>query len=475
MKSQKSRQSTLLRPLVTVAVLAILLSFSLKSSTAAGPSISLEQFLSEVEGGNPELKAAKEASEGAKLRSKEANMKLFAPRLEAKAQWVSDQRKSAFLVYDSFKNNIFDVSVSQQTNYGLVGTVSYGLVQTGYIGLGLPIYYYGSPKVELSFDLWQNFLGRDIRAQEVLAESGILASRYHQSFAAKAARAEAEAAYIQLAAARAVHTVYLNSSQRAKEIYNWNSRRFRLNLGEDSDLFQAEANLQATELALQSSMDQVRAAARAFNKARGIDSDVVNETLTLPETKNASTPVRAEIRDDVRAAREQTRSAAAQAEIGKEGTKPTLQVFAGYALNSQEENSGTAFSKSFNNQDPTKMVGIRLSTPLSFSSREIRSGYEKERIAAEMTADQKLFHQEVEWKDLVSRLSEAKSRLTVAEKLAAIQQKKALNERKRLSRGRTTTYQSLIFETDYNQAESQRIQAQSEVLLLLARMKTFGG
>ncbi|RYZ80227.1 MAG: hypothetical protein EOP06_25730 [Proteobacteria bacterium] len=61
------------------------------------------------------------------------------------------------------------------------------------------------------------------------------------------------------------------------------------------------------------------------------------------------------------------------------------------------------------------------------------------------------------------------------EKLATIQQKKALNERKRLTRGRTTTYQSLIFETDYNSAESQRIQAQSEVLLIMARMRTFGG
>jgi hypothetical protein len=109
------------------------------------------------------------------------------------------------------------------------------------------------------------------------------------------------------------------------------------------------------------------------------------------------------------------------------------------------------------------------------SSSDVRSGYTKENIAAEIRSERKLFDQEVEWKDLVQKLTEAKARLSVAEKLSDIQRKKALNERARLKRGRTTTYQSLIFETDYNQAEYRRIQTQSEVLILLAQMKTFGG
>jgi outer membrane protein TolC len=55
-----------------------------------------------------------------------------------------------------------------------------------------------------------------------------------------------------------------------------------------------------------------------------------------------------------------------------------------------------------------------------------------------------------------------------------IQKKKVENERSRLKRGRSTTYQTLTFSQDYNSSEASRIQAQTQVLSILARMKTFG-
>ncbi len=445
------------------------------AQVACAASLSLDEYLTQVEGSSPDVKAAREASEGAALRSEEA-AQIYAPQLSATAQWTKDKRQSPFLIFDHFKNNIFDVNVSQLTNFGLEGKLGYSLIQTGYVGLGRPIYYYGSPNLELSFDLWRNWLGSETQAREAVNDAATLAARYQNSFAAKAARAEAETAYFQLASARAVTQVYKNSLERAQEIYGWNNRRFKLNLGDDADLYQAEANLEATKLALQASQDQARVAARNFNRARGIDSDLVEENVALPDPTRIRVPVRTEMRDDVRAAREQSRAAAAQATLGAESTKPKLQVFGAYAFNSQDEFRSDAISNSFKSDAPTRTIGIRLTTALSFGkAADIRSGYGRERVAAEISADQKLFNQEVEWKNLVNSLNEAKARLTIAEKLAAIQQKKALNERKRLSRGRTTTYQNLIFETDYNNAESSRIQAQSEVLQILARMRTFGG
>lgn len=445
------------------------------AQVASAASLSLDEYLAQVEGSSPDVKAAREASEGAALRAEEASL-IYSPQLSATASFTKDKRQSPFLTFDHLKNNLFDVNVSQLTNFGLEGKLGYSLIQTGYVGLGRPIYYYGSPNLELSFDLWRNWLGSETKARESVNDAATLAARYQNSYAAKAARAEAETAYVQLASARAIAQVYSNSLERAKEIYNWNSRRFKLNLGEDSDLFQAEANLEATKLALQASQDQARVAARAFNRARGIDSDTVEETVMLPNPANVRIPVRTEMRDDVRAAREQSRVAAAQATLGAESTKPKLQVFGTYALNSQEVEHNDAISHSFRSDAPTRTVGVRLTTSLSFGkASDIRSGYGKERVAAEVSADQKVFNQEIEWKNLVNSLNEAKARLAIAEKLSAIQQKKAVNERKRLSRGRTTTYQNLIFETDYNNAESSRIQAQSEVLQILARMRTFGG
>jgi outer membrane protein TolC len=249
-----------------------------------------------------------------------------------------------------------------------------------------------------------------------------------------------------------------------------------LNLSEDSDLFQAEANLESLRLSVASSADALRSASRAFNQARGIDSDDVPEVLALPDPKSVKTPERAQIRDDVRAAREQQRAASASAQLGIEKNKPSLEVYGAYARNSQDVAQNDAIRDSFHSDQPTNVIGVRLSVPLAVgASSDSRAGYAKERAAADALAEQKLFDQEVEWKDLVQKLSEAKARLEIAEKVADIQKKKALNERQRLKRGRTTTYQSLIFETDYNQAEYRRIQTQSEVLTLLAQMKTFGG
>ena len=113
--------------------------------------------------------------------------------------------------------------------------------------------------------------------------------------------------------------------------------------------------------------------------------------------------------------------------------------------------------------------------PLAFGTRsDVVRGYELEREGADTLVAQKLFEQEVEWKNLTQQLSEAKRRYDIAASLSKIQKQKVESERVRLKRGRTTTYQTLIFNIDFNSAEATRIQAQENVLGILARMKTFG-
>jgi outer membrane protein TolC len=464
-----------------IFLLALIAAWLGTGLATAAEVLSLDQFLAQVESGNQNIVAAKTASQGAGLRLTESSL-LYSPILDATAQWVHDKRHSPFLAYDQFVNDSFEVGISEQTPFGLHARLSYNLTQTGYEGLNFgtqaspPVYYYGSPKIELTFDLWRNLFGSETQSEHDLIEAGALATKYGQSYQAKASRAAAETAYIKLAAARELDLVNRNSFGHAQEIYDWNLRRSKLNLNENSDLYQAEANLESLRLSVAMSADALRSASRAFNQARGVDGDDVKEAIQLPDPKSVQTPQRAELRDDVRSAREQQRVASAQAQMGKEKNKPTLQLFGTYARNSQEVSKTDAFSESFNANEPTKAVGVRLSMPLLVGdSANARDGYGKERIAAEKLADQKIFDQEVEWKDLVQKLADAKERLTIAEKLADIQKRKSTNERDRLKHGRSTTYQSLIFETDYNQAEYQRIQTQSEVLSLLAQMKTFGG
>ncbi len=481
MNAHRSKKTSLARSYPFLVVLFALVSAWFSKANGAekarvsGPELALEQYLTQAEGENKAITAAKEASEGASLRVGESSL-IYSPIFETQALWMEDKRQSAFLSYDRFINNSLDVGISQLTPYGFRGKLSYNLTKTGYVGLGRPIYYYGSPKIELSVDLWRNFFGAETRAQHEALEAAALAAKYQQSYLVKANRARAESAYIQLAAARDLHVMNLSSLERAKDLYGWNAKRSRLNLGEDSDLFQAEANLESIRYAVVSSTDAIRTASRAFNQARGVDSDDVPETLTLPDPRRVKTPDRAPVRDDVRAAQEQQRAISAQAQLGSEKNKPSFEVFGTYARNSQEEQRGEAIERSFDATQPTKAVGVRLRVPLAVGTlRDAQRGYAREKVAAEILSTQRFFDQEIEWKDLSQKLEEAKNRLTFAEKLAAIQRKKTLNERRRLSRGRTTFYQTLIFENDYNQAELQRIRAQSEVLTLIAQMKTFGG
>jgi outer membrane protein TolC len=353
--------------------------------------------------------------------------------------------------------------------------VSYTLTNYEYIG-NRPRFWEGQPKIEVSQSLLRNGFGSETRAQAEIVEASALAAQYQQSFQAKAVRAEAEGAYIRLASARELRVINESSLKRAQEILEWNNRRSRLNLGEDSDLYQAQANIESVRLQLQSAIDSERTAARDFNRLRNVDGDEVTDVVNLPESVAALAPSRAQFRDDVQAAIANTRVAAASAAIGKEKNKPTLEVYGQYALNARENTSTTAISRSFQEEamGPTSALGVRFSTPILVSSQsDVVKGYAREKAAAETLKDQRLFEQEVRWKELVLRFDEAKKRYAIAQKLVEIQRKKAATERARLRRGRTTTYQTLLFDQELNQAEAGRIQAVGDILQLTAQMKTY--
>lgn len=456
----------------TVIIVTALFAFTV--SVRAADTLSIETYMNQVEGGNQNLISAKEAAQGASMRTAEAKL-IFTPSLFAEAQQINDHELNALFpgAYQKLRMDTYTLGVMQQTPFGTQVSLSYTLNNADYVPR--PRFWEGAPKLEVSQSLWRNFLGSEFRAQKQLVEAGGLASQFGQSFQVKATRAEAESAYIRLAAARDLVQVFKSSFDQANELLKWSSRRTKLNLGENTDLYQAQANFEARNLSLQTALDEERSAARQFNRMRNVDADVVNETIILPPIQSAAVPERALIRDDVRAAQESTRVAAAQAQLGVDRNRPTLVVYASHALNSRDPERSEAFSRSFHSDFPTTAVGLKFQTPIllgySFSAID---GYKKEKIAAENLSAQKLFEQESEWKDLVQRLGEAKRRYAISEKLVAIQKRKSVNERGQLKRGRSTTYQTLIFDQDLNSAEASRIQSQSEVLGILARMKTFG-
>lgn len=471
----KSKENPYYSLSVFVAAALCFLSIGALSANAA-ETLPLDSYLQQVEGDNQSIRASREASEGAGLRASEGKL-VYSPILSAGIQRLDDHKLNALFpgAYEKIYSDLMTVGLSQQTSFGTEAKVSYTLTSFHYVG-SQPKFWEGLPRLELSQQLLGGGFGSSTRAQKEILEAGARVTQFSKSYNVRALRSQAEGAYINLAATRELREINENSLKRGQDILDWNSRRFRLNLGENSDLLQAQANMESIKLQLQNAIDSERIASREFNRLRNVDGDSVADTLILPSVDSASVPARAQYRDDVRAAIENTRVAAAQAIVGKERNKPMLEVYGSYALNARKAEGRDAVSDSFRTDYPTSVFGLRFQTPLLIGAQsDAIKGYAKEAVSAEIDKDQKLFDQEIQWKDLNLRLLEAKKRYGISVKLYEIQNRKAIAERARLRRGRTTTYQSLLFDQELSNAEAMKIRAQAEILQIVAQMKTFGG
>ena len=410
---------------------------------------------------------------------------MYAPNLFAQAEWDDDFFRNATFpeAYRSFFEDNYSIGVKELTPYGVNFSVSYLLSHQGYLqavdfvsgNVSDRLFWEGTPKIEGTISLLRNFGGSETKASEEVTRATALVSQYNSSYQVKATREEAENAYVRLVSAQQLVKVYEDSLTNANDVLSWNERRMRVNLGESSDLLQAQANVESSKLLLQQSQDDVRVAARDFNRLRNADSDALDDELILPSIDNVQIPPRAVLRDDVRAAQENARLVAAQAKLGEERNRPTLEAYGSIGFNDRDFEAPETFTGSFSLGQQTTAVGLRFNMPLAFGTRDdtVR-GFSIQREASEALVVQKRFEQEVQWHDLTEQLGEAKRRYDIAVALSKIQKRKVENERVRLKRGRTTTYQTLIFNIDYNSAEAARIQAQGQVLTILAKLRTFG-
>jgi outer membrane protein TolC len=476
-------------------ILALLLSVQ---TSFAATRLNPDQYLSQVKEGHSGVKGAFLASQGAQLRSEEGHL-LLAPTAFAEFRITADAKlpQFVFLTYDRQMFQYYTFGVRKLTTFGLQASLHYDLNNQYYVNPAAApgsvigpsanfintSYAVASPVFEITQNLWSNGFGRSTRAIQEQHEAQAMASSYQNSFQAKSILMTAEQTFWRLALARQAVDVQKEALDRARKIYEWNSRRARLELGDRSDVIQSEALVQARELELKSAQIEEKLASRAFNSMRNVDSDHVAEDLVelKPELLDTlQVPKRVQFRDDVLAAKENARASTASAEIALERDRPTLDVYASIALNGQSgplpfNNLSDSISNSFSFNRPTETVGLRFSAPIDIGVlQNSREGWRQEQISADMNFSRKVFEQEQGWKELSENVEESVNLYKLSLKLEDVQKSKLLNERNRLQRGRSTTYQVLLFEQDYLQAQLTRIRNEAKVLNLLAQMKLFG-
>jgi outer membrane protein TolC len=470
--------------LVTLALIALNIAPN-AWSTDSGSFLTLQDYIHQVKLNNDGIKGPQASSEGSGLRSKEGTL-LLAPTAFITAQTSRDLRETLSSSFQGTQTSTaaYSLGLSKLTTFGLQAKLSYNLHSTSISGASpalvtQPEYYDARPTLEFTQSIWRNGFGREVRATQDLLEAQALVVSYAEGFRVTAALAQAEAAYWRLVIAREAVKVQRESLDRFTKMRDWNARRTNLNLTDRADLLQAEAGLQARKLDLKTAMDEEQSAARALNTIRGIDSNVVDANLSSLEffrVHEIKPPTRKEFRQDVLAAQEQQRAAIANSIIGRERNSPAFELFANLSLNGRDADINPALKESVTGQYPWTVVGIRLSAPLDFSTlSETRKGYHLDIHAAGLSYARKVFEQEREWNDLSQKLEDAKKRLILANSVETAQHEKLLHEKTRHSRGRTTTFQVLLFEQDFANAQLAYLRAQAEILGLVAQMKTFGG
>jgi outer membrane protein TolC len=443
----------------------------------------LNQYLEQVKQNNLGLQGSRKISYGASQREGEGRQ-ITKPSLFAQGEYLkSVNNPLAGIAGTDSQQQSYKLGLSQTTSFGLQGRIYYDYQHQSFSGINPTLINNSqttntaSPVIELTLPLARNWAGRETRATVALLESEARMTKYSERFKARMILANAEVAYWRLAIASQMVAIQQQSLQRAEKIRTWTTKQSTLLFAGTSDLLQAEAAVESRKLDLATALDQQRLSARVFNTFRGVSGFCVTERLESIDNYSIDRlkiPERMGPRDDVKAAAEQTKIARANAQLGIEKNKPNLELYTIHAFNGIDPSANEAISQSFSWNYPSTVVGLRFQMPLDRKLSGIRSGYKNEICGAEDQFRQQAYEDRRLWEELLLRLERAKNRLGIAQQLKSIQLKKVKEERARLALGKTTTYQVLMFEQDYANAQLSALLVQSEILELLAQLKTYG-
>lgn len=463
-------------------MLRLLLIFMFFVVPTLSQALSLDNYLWQVKAFHLGLQGALQARDGALLHSKDGEL-LVTPTLFANVSLSNDHKVDPLFGTNQTIRDEYSFGISQQTTFGLLARVYYTYdyqyfnFLPGSIAPPFRINQ-GRPTIELTQSFIKNSLGSLTQAQIEAAEASALATSYMESYQTREIFAQAESAYWNLSLARSSALVAKEVLDRAQELYNWNAKRERLRLVDKSDVVQTNALLKLRELDYQQALDNQRSASRAFNQFRGQDSEFVKdgvETLGRLKVIPSEPPTRAEMREDVRGAQQQSLASQANSRLGYEKDRPLLDVYVSYSANGSNVGVPSTIIHSFSPDQPTLTGGLRFSMPLDFSRVAVaKKGYAIEEEGAAKTYQRRVFEQENEWHELNQKLKDARARLSLSQTLEDVQKEKLTVERERLNHGKTTTFNVIQFEQDAAQAALGTLRAQAEILQIIAQMKTFG-
>ncbi len=456
-------------------------SFAKKSET-----LSLEDYLSQVKGENLEIAAANQSAEAfEKLKTKAKLVTAVNFFATSESGFVEQNQALQILRYSKVYNRKNQVGISQTNDFGLSTKLYYSLNHVTYKDLTTSSSnpslassnYQSTPTLEFSLPLWQNLAGASTKASKEYLNFYNESQKLTSLATSLSSLIDAEQSYWALVYAKKSTEIQKNSLFSAKQILDYVNNKLRLNLGETADVLQAKALVETRKLSLQQAQNNEKLKALEFNKNRYLNSDEAPTNLAdfdLDKIRNFKIPQNKQDRLDIKSQEAAMKASIADAKITEESAKPSLNFYGSYSQNQIEANSFAAINNSFNRKGRAGTLGLKLSMPINFSlNSEIEKSALMSAAAAKTKYRQKIFEQENDWQSLVQNLTLYQQNFELAKKIEEAQKAKLENERRLLKQGRTTTYQILLFEQDYLNAQLTTIEIAYKTLSLIAEIKLY--
>lgn len=456
----------------------------LPMSVQAEDTLTLENYLNQVKKNNPSYSSAALNAQAAELSETQSDFE-YATRLFSNAEYAKDNspRQSSAFQGKSTNNTKLTVGIQKKTRHGLSASLSYNTQRTEIDGAN-PLFiksdtaYTNDLKLELSQSLWKNGLGRGSLLTEGAQKAESKANVYQAQFGLKQLSAQAQKIYYDVALMNQVLNAQKQGVSRARAIYQYNRSRAAKYLMEKSDVLQAKAAYQLRQLELQSTKNQLEALVLQFNALRGLADVEISSRLRAPTSKQVQAlrvPEAAPIRLDTQAAMLRRDAALKRKESSRETFKPDLEVYGQIKAGGLDKDFGEATSQSISSDHISSAVGVRFTYPLgSDVVSNLNASLSKQAEAARFEFKQSQLEERVAWNQLRTQLKAVQAQLKLSKTVERSQYQKLINEKKTRKRGRSTTYQVLLFEQDYIAAQVNTFRLMNQALNIYTQLSLFG-
>ena len=452
----------------------------------AQQKLSLEDYLGQVQAKGPNYQSSQSAVEGFEKQSHQQDL-TYSPVLTAGYNHLDDESVQNFggiLLNNNTQTDTAGVSLTDKFPFGPSLTLGYAFNDTNYLGESLASltpgtstetsYYQISPVVSLSVPLFKDFGGSQTAAGVKMVQYQLESSAKNSAYQRAQALYNAKVAYWNLALARETVIIRQDTLDRSQQIWEWTKRRVARNLADPPDALQAEAAVRLAELDLQLAVESEKSSRLSFNRFRNEADEMVPEQLeTLEEFLTAlqvDIPENLPDRLDLKAVQDTTKQQKATYDQAYQNIYPDITANASWRGNGLDPNYPYANGVAFGPDHPTWNIGAQFNLSLDvFTAQRTADGYEKNYESSLLALKDKQVEVSQEWNDLKNHLLDVQKRLEMTTQIENIQRDKADQERKRLEFGRTTEFQLLSFENDYNTARLNRLSVVLEKLSTLAQ------